>query len=147
MAVDAYSLQQAANIDLSTQDELRDLQHWPWPRRHHGRVLTRLRGANNLVVPNDKLQQKEAKQPEEKSDDNGTAGEEPTPPQTTPAESLSYVCRASSGNLDLTYFTGRAFGGPLSEAIRFSTPSKSEASCAGKGAGSDGMEPTTAVFL
>lgn len=27
VAVDAYSLQQAANIDLSIQDELRDLQH------------------------------------------------------------------------------------------------------------------------
>jgi len=55
VAVDAYSLQQAANVDLSSQDELQDLKHWPWPRRLHGLVLTRLIEAGAKVVGFDLL--------------------------------------------------------------------------------------------
>jgi len=69
------------------------------------------------------------------------------PPDTTPAEPLTYVCKASSGNPDFPYFTGSGYGGPLSDAVRFTTTSESDASCDGKSAGSDGREPTNAVFL
>ena len=55
VAIDAYSLQQAANVDLSTQKELQELKHWPWPRRLHGLVLTRLIEAGAKVVGFDLL--------------------------------------------------------------------------------------------
>ena len=119
----------------------------------------RLRGANNLVVPDNKLVKDdnirndnqddvdEDASTEDKGEGDVTDAETPPRQDTTPAEQLTYVCKASGGNPDFPYFTGTGYGGPLSEAVRFTTPSESEASCAGKSAGSDGMEPTSVVFL
>jgi len=80
----------------------------------------RLRGSNNLVVPENKL-----------------------PKQTL----LTYVCKASNGNPSMLYYTGKGMGGSLADAMRFQTSSQSEASCKGRGAGSTGDEPTEPDFL
>ena len=42
VAIDDFSLQQAANADLSQDPLLQRLNQWPWPRSAHGRVLDRL---------------------------------------------------------------------------------------------------------
>jgi len=123
----------------------------PYPRR---------RAASNLVVPDDKLPKDETNnrdnnddavdddQPNDDKGDSDVTDTDTTPSQdTTPAELLTYVCKASSGNPDFPYFTGSGYGGPLSDAVRFTTTSESDASCDGKSAGSDGREPTNAVFL
>ena len=105
----------------------------------------RLRGANNLVVPNNKLpneEEEEEDRAEEPKEDIADA-EEPEPESIA----LTYVCRATGGNPDFPYFTGGTTGGTLSDAIRFQTTSRSEASCSGRGAGSDGIEPTSPQFL
>mgnify|MGYP001180523458 FL=1 len=107
----------------------------------------RLRGANNLVVPNNKLPKEEdsVEEPEEDIADV----DEPEPETEPEPESiqLTYVCRATGGNPDFPYFTGGTTGGTLSDAIRFQTTSRSEASCSGRGAGSEGLEPTSPQFL
>jgi len=109
----------------------------------------RLRGANNLVVPDNKLPKEEdsAEEPEEdiaeEPEEDIADAEEPEPESI----SLTYVCRATGGNTDFPYFTGGTTGGTLSDAIRFQTTSRSEASCSGRGAGSDGLEPTSPQFL
>ena len=87
-------------------------------------------------------------QPNDDQGDSDVTDTDTTPSQdTTPAEPLTYVCKASSGNPDFPYFTVTGYGGPLSDAVRFTTTSESDASCDGKSAGSDGREPTNAVFL
>ena len=42
VAIDDFSLQQAANADLAEQAELQRLQSWPWPRAIYALVLDRL---------------------------------------------------------------------------------------------------------
>ena len=39
VAIDDFSLQQAANADLSRDPLLQNLNQWPWPRRVHVKVL------------------------------------------------------------------------------------------------------------
>jgi len=106
----------------------------------------RLRGANNLVVPNNKLPNEEEEEEEDRAEEpkeDIADAEEPEPESIA----LTYVCRATGGNPDFPYFTGGTTGGTLSDAIRFQTTSRSEASCSGRGAGSDGIEPTSPQFL
>jgi hypothetical protein len=108
------------------------------------RPYPRLRGANNLVVPDNKLPKKEeeevvvVEEEEEK--------EEQTEPEPEPIV-LNYVCRSFSGNPDMAYYTGGFMGGSLSQAVRFQTTSRASATCSGREAGSDGMEATTPDFL
>lgn len=42
VAIDDFSLQQAANADLSDDPALQRLREWPWPRSTHALVLDRL---------------------------------------------------------------------------------------------------------
>lgn len=130
----------------------------------------RLRGANNLVVPSDKLpkQQAQAEREEDKEnekDDDKEAQDQESQTEADKPESkpepeakpepepepepilLTYVCRAFSGNPDFSYYTGGVIGGNLSQATRFQTKSSSDASCSGRGAGSDGEETTVPQFL
>ena len=55
VAIDDYSLQQAANSDLSSEKFLQQLGQWPWPRAVHGLVLQRLIDAGAAVVGFDLL--------------------------------------------------------------------------------------------
>ncbi len=55
VAIDEFSLQQAANADLSGDPLLLQLQSWPWPRRIHALVLERLRAAGARAVAFDVL--------------------------------------------------------------------------------------------
>lgn len=55
VAIDAFSLQQAANADLSGDPLLRQLQTWPWPRQVHATVLERLDRAGARAVAFDLL--------------------------------------------------------------------------------------------
>ena len=106
----------------------------------------RLRGANNLVVPENKLLKQEAKvenpEEEKEEDEEKEKEKEPEPEPTI----LTYVCRGS-GSSSMLYHTGKGMGGSLQDAVRFQTTSQSEASCNGRGAGSTGTEPTSPFFL
>ena len=55
VAIDDFSLQQAANADLSQDPLLQSLNQWPWPRRVHQRVLNRLFEAGASTVGFDLL--------------------------------------------------------------------------------------------
>ncbi|QNJ21119.1 adenylate cyclase [Synechococcus sp. A18-25c] len=55
LAIDDFSLQQAANADLSDDPLLQSLSQWPWPRRVHQRVLNRLIEAGASTVGFDLL--------------------------------------------------------------------------------------------
>ena len=55
VAIDDYSLQQAANVDLSREQTLQQLGQWPWPRAVHALVLQRLVDAGAAVVGIDLL--------------------------------------------------------------------------------------------
>ena len=55
VAIDDFSLQQAANADLSRDPLLKDLNQWPWPRRVHVKVLERLFEAGASAVGFDLL--------------------------------------------------------------------------------------------
>ena len=55
VAIDDFSLQQAANADLSQDPLLQSLNQWPWPRRVHQRVLNRLFEAGAYTVGFDLL--------------------------------------------------------------------------------------------
>ena len=55
VAIDDFSLQQAANADLSRDPLLQDLNQWPWPRRVHVKVLERLFEAGASAVGFDLL--------------------------------------------------------------------------------------------
>ena len=55
VAIDDFSLQQAANADLSQDPLLQDLNQWPWPRRVHVKVLERLFEAGASAVGFDLL--------------------------------------------------------------------------------------------
>ena len=50
VAIDDFSLQQAANTDLSADPLLRSLKQWPWPRSVHAIVLERLIEAGATTV-------------------------------------------------------------------------------------------------
>jgi adenylate cyclase len=50
VAIDDFSLQQAANTDLSADPLLRSLGQWPWPRSVHATVLDRLIEAGAKTV-------------------------------------------------------------------------------------------------
>lgn len=55
VAIDDFSLQQAANAELSGDPQLQNLQTWPWPRRMHALILERLRAAGARAVAFDVL--------------------------------------------------------------------------------------------
>ena len=55
VAIDDFSLQQAANADLSDLNELQQLRQWPWPRSTHALVLNRLIAAGAKVIGFDLL--------------------------------------------------------------------------------------------
>ncbi|WP_415408400.1 CHASE2 domain-containing protein [Synechococcus sp. W2B2] len=55
VAIDDFSLQQAANADLSEDPLLQRLNQWPWPRSVHARVLNRLFEAGASTVGFDLL--------------------------------------------------------------------------------------------
>ena len=55
VAIDDFSLQQAANADLSRDPLLQNLNQWPWPRRVHVKVLERLFEAGASAVGFDLL--------------------------------------------------------------------------------------------
>ena len=55
VAIDDFSLQQAANADLSADQALKSLGAWPWPRAIHGVVLNRLYQAGARSVALDLL--------------------------------------------------------------------------------------------
>lgn len=55
VAIDDFSLQQAANGDLSQDTRLRQMQQWPWPRAVHAMVLDRLVAAGARAVAFDLL--------------------------------------------------------------------------------------------
>ena len=55
VAIDDFSLQQAANADLSRDPVLQNLNQWPWPRRVHVKVLERLFEAGASAVGFDLL--------------------------------------------------------------------------------------------
>ena len=55
VAIDDFSLQQAANADLSRDPLLKNLNQWPWPRRVHVKVLERLFEAGASAVGFDLL--------------------------------------------------------------------------------------------
>lgn len=55
VAIDDFSLMQAANGDLSQDTRLRQLQQWPWPRAVHAMVLERLVAAGVRAVAFDLL--------------------------------------------------------------------------------------------
>jgi len=55
VAIDDFSLQQAANADLSQDPLLQRLNQWPWPRSAHVRVLDRLFEAGASAVGFDLL--------------------------------------------------------------------------------------------
>ena len=55
VAIDDFSLQQAANADLSDDPLLQSLTQWPWPRRIHATVLNRLITAGATTVGFDLL--------------------------------------------------------------------------------------------
>jgi len=80
----------------------------------------RLRGADNLVVPSNKLPKEET--------------------------SKTYVCKASV-NFFPYFQSGSSMGVNLADASRFQTKDTNSASCSGKLAGSDGIDPTSPVFL
>jgi RNase P protein component len=95
------------------------------------RPYPRLRGTNNLVIPENKLPKEEVV-------------------QTTPeAIVLTYVCKAYGNQPAYSYYTGQGslHGGSLANAKRFTTTSKSSATCSGKKAGSTGNDPTSPNFL
>lgn len=50
VALDDFSLQQAANADLSDNSDLNDLAQWPWPRRTYALLLERLFAAGARTV-------------------------------------------------------------------------------------------------
>jgi adenylate cyclase len=52
VAIDDFSLQQAANADLSSDPALQTLRDWPWPRAIYGLLLDRLydAGASSVAV-------------------------------------------------------------------------------------------------
>ena len=86
----------------------------------------RLRGANNLVVPDNKLPQEEEEVVEE--------------------EVKTYVCKASVNAFP--YFqSGNTTGVNLADATRFQTTGTNTASCRGKLAGTEGNAPTSPEFL
>ena len=55
VAIDDFSLQQAANADLSQDPLIQRLSQWPWPRSVHARVLNRLFEAGASTVGFDLL--------------------------------------------------------------------------------------------
>ena len=55
VAIDDFSLQQAANADLSDLEQLQKLRQWPWPRSTHALVLDRLIAAGAKVIGFDLL--------------------------------------------------------------------------------------------
>ena len=55
VAIDNFSLNQADQADLSDQQELHQLQQWPWPREIYGLVLNRLFHAGAKAVAVDLL--------------------------------------------------------------------------------------------
>jgi len=55
VAIDDFSLQQAANADLSDDPLLQRLTQWPWPRQVHAAVLDRLFDAGASTVGFDLL--------------------------------------------------------------------------------------------
>ncbi len=55
VAIDDFSLQQAANVDLSDDPLLKSLSQWPWPRKIHATLLDRLIEAGATVVGFDLL--------------------------------------------------------------------------------------------
>ena len=55
VAIDDFSLQQAANADLSQDSLLQGMRYWPWPRRVHAKVLDRLFEAGASAVGFDLL--------------------------------------------------------------------------------------------
>jgi hypothetical protein len=98
----------------------------------------RLRGANNLVVPDNKLPKKEEEEvvvvEEEEEEDQKEEEEkieekdEQTEPEPEPEPIvLNYVCRSFSGNPVMAYYTGGYMGGSLSQAVRFQTTSRGSA--------------------
>ena len=93
------------------------------------RPYPRLRGTNNLVIPDNKLPKEEAEE---------TVSE---------AIVLTYVCKAYGNSPAFDYYNGQAWGGSLAEATRFTTTSKESATCSGKKAGSTGDDPTSPNFL
>lgn len=89
----------------------------------------RLRGANNLVVPDNKLPKKEEedqKEEEEKIEEKDEQTEPEPEPEPEPIV-LNYVCRSFSGNPVMAYYTGGYMGGSLSQAVRFQTTSRASA--------------------
>jgi len=55
VAIDDFSLQQAANSDLSKNIDLRRLREWPWPREYYSQVIERTIRAGAHVVGFDLL--------------------------------------------------------------------------------------------
>lgn len=55
VAIDDFSLQQAANSDLSSDKDIHALKEWPWPRKYHGLALERLIDAGASIVSFDLL--------------------------------------------------------------------------------------------
>ena len=96
------------------------------------RPYPRLRGTNNLVIPENKLPKEEV--------------EEITPEAIV----LTYVCKAYGNSPNFDYYKGQTppnSGGNLTQATRFTTTSKASATCSGKKAGSTGNDPTSPNFL
>jgi hypothetical protein len=102
------------------------------------RPYPRLRGTNNLVIPENKLPKEEIEEVEEVEEVEEIA----------PADiNLTYVCKAYGNSPDFDYYKGQNSGGSLAEATRFTTTSKASATCSGKKAGSAGDETTSPNFL
>ena len=50
VAIDDFSLQQAANSDMSNDPNLHGLGQWPWPRRYYGGLIERLMDAGATII-------------------------------------------------------------------------------------------------
>jgi hypothetical protein len=93
--------------------------------------MPRLRGANNVVVPADKLPS------------NQTITQKPT----ATATSVQFVCGANVSAL-LTYYDGTPGGSTnLANATRFTAPSQSQASCTGLTVGFTAAIQTSPIFI
>ena len=55
VAIDDFSLNQAANSDLSSNTTLKNLGAWPWPRHYHGLAIRKLLAAGANVIAVDLL--------------------------------------------------------------------------------------------
>ena len=105
----------------------------------------RLRAANNLVVPENKLPKEEEEEVVEEVEEEEEEEEEEEA-QAQPI-SVQYVCGGGGTNPSFAYYVGTSVGGPRPDAIIFSAESPSQPSCQNFPAGTSGTEPTSPEII